>query len=261
MAIFDHNPQSTKVKNLFLLVVPILLYSCVKKNGGSSAPNPCNNITQAFQYSLSGPQLTATISYDAQGRITEVVGEGQNHSVYTYYKDSIVLKATDIYGGDLSETFYLDGNQHILRSNLYDYNCQYDADGYLISYSLPVSNGPGDPISYIPYTLSYSNGNLVEVKTTAAPVSLADLTFSYYDKPNQDVLGYNSFLYVSELIGSRQDFFLIPGGFWGKDSKNLPDSIHFHNIYYPDGNFVYQNDSSGRISVIPEDISFTYQCP
>lgn len=252
------------MKKIFLLAIPGLLFACAKKSGGSSTnPKPnCDNITQAFQYSpYAAPQLTASIYYDAQGRIDSVMGEGLNHSVYTYYKDSIVLKATDIYGGDLSETFYLDDKQRILKSNLYNYNCQYDGEGHLISYSEPVSNGSGGPISYVTYTLSYSNGNLVEIKTGATAVSLNDLTFTYYDRPNQDVLGYNSFLYIGELIGARQDFFLIPGGFWGTDSKNLPDSVHFNDSYTADGNFVYQFDSSGRVQAIKDDISFAYQCP
>jgi len=75
-------------------------------------------------------------------------------------------------------------------------------------------------------------------------------TFTYYNEPNQDLMGYNSPLYIGNVIMDRNTFYLIKAGFFGSQSKNLLNA-----------GITYQYDSSGRIISEPGEYSFVYQCP
>jgi Domain of unknown function (DUF4595) with porin-like fold len=247
----------------FILPVFLLLVACSKSKENKSAPvNSCDQITEAFDphpYTALGP-ATAVFTYDDQGRLTHVQGQLQNQSSYAYFNDSIVLTATDIYGVNIGTTYYLDNQHHVTRTRDANYDFQYNADGYLISCKLPYGNN-GQIIGYYSRLLTYTNGNLTEVTTTDPNAVPQKISFGYYDEPNQDLMGYNSPLYISEIIADRNSFFLIREGYFGKQSKNLYKSLDWNNPSYPPGTVGYAKDSSGRATAMLDGFSFTYRCP
>jgi hypothetical protein len=240
-----------------------LFLACSKSTENKSTPvDTCDQITQAFDphpYGPLGPP-TAIFTYDDQGRVSHVQGQLQNQASFTYYNDSIVLTATDIYGGNIGTTYYLDKQHHVTRARDADYDFQYNGDGYMISCKLPYGNN-GLITGYTPKFLNYTNGNLTEVTTTDPNAVPQKISFGYYDEPNQDLNGYNSPLYISEILGDRNSFFLIRGGYFGKQSKNLYKSLDWNSPYYPPGTVSYVKDSAGRITAMQDGFSFTYRCP
>ena len=204
-------------------------------------------------------QTTATFTYDAQGRVKSIKGGGKELSEYTYFKDRIELKGVDVFGKDFSQTYYLDNANRIIRTTSFDYDFKYSSDGFLISYKQPFGMN-GQISGYTQYYLKYAEANLQEVYTNDSNVSRKKITFSYYDEPNQEMLGYNSPLYISSVIYDRTTFALIKGGFFGKQSRSLLKSVDHHQGY-PGGDILYSKDSKGRIINIREGYSFKYQCP
>jgi hypothetical protein len=242
------------------LTVAFLLFSCSKSN--DKPVDTCDQITEVYDphpYSDLGP-ATAIFTYDNQGRVSHVQGQMQNQAMYTYFNDSIVLAATDIYGVDIGTTYYLNKQQHITGTNFFNWDMQYDADGYLISCKLPYGNN-GQITGSIPWSLSYMNGNLTEVTTTDTQVEFPKISFGYYDEPDQDLMGYNSPLYISEILGDRNSFFLIKAGFFGKQSKNLYKTLDRNSVYSPPGTITYDKDSTRRIVDEQGGFSFKYRCP
>jgi hypothetical protein len=236
--------------------------SCSKKDGTEKPENVCDRITEVLSYRpYDNPQYqtTATFTNDEQGRLKSVKGEGQNTSEYTYYNDRIELKAKDVFGNDISATYYLDNAKRIVRTKSYDNDFRYNAEGFLTSYRQPYGTN-GQINGYTQYYLKYLDGNLQEVYTNDPNVSRKSVTFSYYDEPHQEMSGYNSPLYLSDVIYDRNTFFLIKGGFFGKQSKNLLKSVDHHQGY-PVTNIEYTKDAKGRIVNTKEGYSFIYQCP
>ncbi|HEV3249314.1 MAG TPA: DUF4595 domain-containing protein [Puia sp.] len=242
------------------LAVFFLFVSCSKSN--NNPVNTCNQIMEAFDphpYGALGPP-TAIFTYDDQGRVVKVKGQLQNQASYTYYNDSIVLNATDIYGVDIGTTYYLDNQQRIRGSKFYNSEYTYNADGYMIYCKLPFGNN-GQITGFTPKFLSYTNGNLTEVSTTDPNAVPQKISIGYYNEPDQDLMGYNSPLYVSEILGDRNSFFLVKAGFFGKQSKNLLKTLDWNSVYYPPGTVIYANDSTGRIISEQDGFSFKYRCP
>jgi hypothetical protein len=247
-------------KNALVLIV-VLVSSCSKHNTSNGTYNPCNRILEVMEYepySISY-QTIATLTYDQAGRISTVVGSALEKTLYTYYNDSIVMKATDINGTDISQTYYLDNEQRVVSTSLYNEDYQYNVDGYLVAYKQPYGTN-GQVTGFTQYYLNYQNGNLSEVYTNDQSVGRNQVTFGYYSELDQDLLGYNSPFYCSSVIYDRNTFFLIKDGYFGKQSANLLESIDLHNGY-PSGTFNYQKDSSGRINIMSQAYSFRYQCP
>jgi hypothetical protein len=234
---------------LLISCISLLLVSCKKEN---SSANDCNNIVQGYNYNPVGsPILTATFTYDGAGRVSSVKGELQNASSYTYYKDHIVLNATDIYGNNISNYYFLDNAGRIVGP---DSNYQYNSAGYMTLFKSGSSY----------YTLTYTNGDLTEMFTPDLTVSRKRVVFTYYNEPNQDLMGYNSPLYIGDAIYDRNSFFLIHKGAFGKQSQHLLKDITFYdqsNTPTGGGRETYEYDSTGRITAIDGEFSFTYQCP
>jgi YD repeat-containing protein len=248
------------MKHFKFLTVLFLFISCAKSN--NQPINTCDQITQVYDphpYGPIGPP-TAVFTYDEQGRVIHVKGQLQNQTSYTYYNDSIVMSATDIYGVDIGTTYYLDNQHRIIRTKFYDWDFQYNADGYMISCKIPYGNN-GQITGFTPKFLNYTNGNLTQVTTTDPNAVPQKISFGYYDEPDQDLMGYNSPLYISEILGDRNSFILIKAGFFGKQSKNLYKTLDWNSVYYPPGTVGYDKDSSGRIIGLQMGFSFTYRCP
>jgi Domain of unknown function (DUF4595) with porin-like fold len=245
----------------FLFVLFLFLFiSCSKSK--DQPVNTCDQITESYDphpYGNLGPP-TAIFTYDDQGRVSYVKGQLQNQASYTYYNDSIVLTATDIYGADIGTTYYLDNQRRIIRTRDYDWDFKYNTDGYMISCKIPYGNN-GQITGYTPKFLTYTNGNLTEVTTTDPNAVPQKISFGYYDEPNQNLMGYNSPLYISGILGDRNSFFLISGGYFGKQSKNLYKTLDWNSVYYPPGSVSYLKDSSARIVEMQQGFSFKYRCP
>jgi hypothetical protein len=238
----------------------LLLISCSKDPAKEEAKeDSCNRIVEVLgyhPYEAVKYQTAELITYDESGRIKMINYGAFDKAEYTYYKDSIVVKATNIWSEDISDTYYLDNSGRVLRTKRYDYNFKYNADGYLIWYQEP-SIYNGEVMAYYPFSLKWENGNLVEVLNLTANNKIA---LYYYNEPNQDLLGYNSPLYIGGVIGLRNMFYLIKGGFFGKQSKNLlRHTIRPNSTIGIDIKYAY--DAKGRISGSEEGYRFNYQCP
>lgn len=250
------------MKNGWLLLLVLVCISCKKSKDDKGGTDSCNAIVEALSYApYPDPhfETTATFTYDDKERLVSVKGFGLNKTQYTYYADRIESKATDFQGVDISLTYVLDNAGRITGTNFFDNKYTYNSDGYLISYRHPYGNN-GQVLGYTQYYLTYNNGNLVEVSTPDPNVSRKKVTLEYYSEAHQEMMGYNSPLYLSQSLGDRNTFFLIKGGYFGKQSKNLLKSLDFHQGY-PPGIKNYSYDSKGRISEIKEGFSFKYQCP
>jgi len=203
------------------------------------------------------PTMNTTFIYDSQGRIIHVDGEDQNQSTFTYTKTTIKLDATAFDGEKTAMIFYLDGKGRITHTDKYSHNCKYDAEGHLISYRIPYGYN-GTINGYTTYTLGYENGNLVKITAAEPGVTHGNVDLSYLDKPAQENMGYNSPLYLSGMLGARDYFLLIQGGYFGKTSKNLLKAIDFHDGYTR-ADTEYTFDAKGRVQKT-QFFGFKYQC-
>ncbi len=257
--------MTTPNRFFYTVVFLLLLFASCKKDietPGGTNTDPCNRITAVSYYSpYVAPtwQLTATVEYDNKGRVKKIIGEGQNATTYTYYKDRIELVATDIFGDNISVTYYLDEKGRVTRTNHFDHKITYDAEGHLVSYRKPYGTG-GQTTGYNSYNLTYEDGNLVRITCPDNNVLYSQIDFTYYDEPNQDLLGYNQPLYIGGILGDRNTFFLTSAGFFGKQSKNLYKSVDM-NDGYTHGTIQYTTDAKGRKTSTVTAFKFDYQCP
>lgn len=247
---------------LAICLCPFFILACKKKNDSKPAVDPCDHIVEVMYYSpYVAPtwQTTATVEYDTQGRVKHIKGEGYNTSAYAYYNDRIELTATDINGTDIGLTYYLDAKGRIKGTSVFNYRFTYDNEGHLISYWAPFGNN-GRITDSAFYTLKYENGDLIEASTTRQNMYNQKVTFAFYDEPNQDLLGYNSPLYIAGVIGDRNSFYLIGAGFFGKQSVHLYKSVDFHSQYSQGGTVSYEKDTKGRITTFVGAYKYKYQC-
>jgi len=245
------------MKNLSVLLLLSLVLSCSKNNTTKTATNDCNEIVEVMQGGECCYYTAATLTYDANQRIKTVVGQGLNRTEYTYYSDSIGIKATDINGNDISGTIYLDNLQRATGSRYFKGAYTYDADGYLSSFKKPYGNN-GQVTGYTQYYAIWENGDLISVYTNDLNVSTKSITFQYFNQPNQNLLGYNSSFYVGEILQDRNSFYLLNGSFFGKQSKDLLKSINVNGSQSND--ITYQSDSTGRIIKASDFYKFGYKC-
>ena len=250
------------MKYLIPTVLLILFISCSKTSTPDTPENSCNRIVEVLDYHPNGSptyQTTAALTYNSDGKIKTVTGQGLNNSEYTYYNDSIVLKAKDINGYDIGQVYYLNNQHRIKRTKYANEEYQYDADGYLISYKQPYGNN-GQIFGYTQYYLTWQNGNLTSVYTNDQNVSRKKVTFQYYNLPNQNLLGYNSPFSDGSILYDRNSLFLLGGLYFGKQPKDLLKSSNFNDIDQS-GNIIYQSDLKGRIIDFAGFFKFKYQCP
>lgn len=250
------------MKYLITTLLLTLFISCSKNSTPDTTENSCNKILEVLDYHPNGSptyQTTATLTYNSDGKIKTVTGQGLNNSEYTYYNDSIVLKAKDINGVDIGQVYYLNNQHRITRTKFANEEYQYNADDYLISYKQPYGNN-GQIFGYTQYYLTWQNGNLTTVYTNDPNVSRKKVTFQYYNLPNQNLLGYNSPFYDGSILYDRNSFFLLGGLYFGKQPKDLLKSSNLNDINQS-GDIIYQSDSNGRIIDLAGFYKFKYQCP
>lgn len=243
----------------------ISLFSCKKGNSDftfNPTGDPCDQVNEVLLYNLYAEpvlQHEADVTYDKQGRVKSIIGHGKNRSDYTYYNDRIELKATDIFGNDISVTYFLDSKRRITRTSYFDFQYTYNEEGYLTSLFQPYGTGGvinGSTLNL----LSYANGDLVRITNETDNSELSDIKFTYYEEPNQDMMGYNNPLYISGLIGDRPSFFLMKAGYYGRLSTHLMQSVKFNNNYSP-WPINYTKDGKGRVVSMVGKWTFNYACP
>jgi len=246
------------MKNLLLLFLPCFMLSCSKNNAPTPKTNDCNEIVEVIQGGECCYYTAATLTYDANQRVKTVTGQGLNKTEYTYYNDSIAIKATDINGNDISALLYLDHLHRATGSKFFSAAYTYNADGYMISYKQPYGDN-GQITGFIQYYLTWQNGDLISVYTDDANASYKNISFQYFNLPNQNLLGYNSPFYSGKILTDRNSFYLLNGPYFGKQSKDLLKNVTFNGIQYND--ITYQSDSTGRIIKSSDFFKFTYKCP
>ena len=250
------------MKYLFPVIFLICFISCKKNNTPDTTNNSCDRIVEVLDYRPNGSptyETTATLNYNADGKIKTVTGQGFNNSEYTYYNDSIVLKAKDINGVDIGQVYYLNNQHRITRTKYANEEYQYDGDGYLISYKQPYGNN-GQILGYTQYYLTWQNGNLTSVFTNEQNVSRKKVTFQYYNLPNQSLLGFNSSFYNGSILYDRNSIFLLAGLYFGKQPKDLLKSSNINDMNQS-VDIIYQSDLKGRITDLAGFRKFKYQCP
>lgn len=248
------------LNSLFILTI---IFSCSKNESKKIVENNCNNIMEVYDYHpFENPiyQNTATLTYNSDGKIKNIVGQRLSKAEYTYYNDSIVLKATSMNGMDNGQVYYLDNLQRITRKKYGNEDFQYNSEGYLISYKKPYEYN-GQILGYAQYFLVWQSGNLIRVYTNDQNASIRDVVFEYYNLPNQNLLGYNSPFYYSNILYDRNSFYLLNTSYYGKQSKDLLKSSIINGIYNQATDIIYQSDATARIISLGYSYKFKYQCP
>lgn len=250
------------MKYLISLLILTVVISCSKNKSTDTVETNCNNLVEVLDYNPFGNpayQTTATLTYSSESKIKTVIGQGSSKSEYTYYNDSIVLKATDMNGANIGQVYYLDNLQRVKRTKYANEEYQYNTEGYLISYKQPYGNN-GQTLGYTQYYLIWQNGNLTQVYTNDQTVSRKKVTFQYYNLPNQNLLGYNSPFYDGSILYDRNSFYLLNTSYFGKQSKDLLKSSTLNDTNQS-ADIIYQSDVTGRIISLGDFYKFKYQCP
>lgn len=240
---------------LTALVCCMIIISCSKDKSGAIPENKCDYIKQMVLYNyLGNPSDWTSITYDNEGRVATVSGGGSDLCTYKYTKTTIEAHSTDINGKKETKIYNLDNQGRITKASDKS-EFRYNNEGYLIVYKSPVTNN-GEHVGLSNNTLTYDNGNLVKIQGENGTVNGSKITFTYYDKPVQELMGYNSPLL--NVIGLRNEFILIQAGFFGKTSRNLMKTYRYDDEY-PRDDIKYEYDSKGRISKM-QDYKVVYNC-
>ena len=254
--------MSVCTRHAVLFLVIVSFFACSKSKGDAPTTDPCDRIVELFDYHpTETPQYQSAFvfTYDAQGRVTLAKGPGLKKAEYTYSKDKIVLNATDNWGVNTSTTYFLNSKGRIKRTDHADEAYTYDNEGYLISFKhYAVYNG--QIMRYIPYFLTWENGNLAELYTTDQISSLKKVAFQYFDTPDQNMAGLNEPFYIGQILFDINSLFLLQTGFYGKQSKNLMKATNFNDGGFS-GPTSYQYDAKGRIIQVSVYYKYSYQCP
>ena len=243
--------------HLFAVLISVLVVSCSKDKISGQIGDPCDQIVEVEQYLPVGPvewESLATYEYDSKDRLKSF-GDGTNTTTYTYHKDRI--DATFSNNSNVT-SYYLDAKGRIKGTSHFDHQYTYDGNGYLTSFRSPYGTG-GQILGYVLYTLKYENNDLIEVSTSDQSVSNKKITFQYYNEINQDLLGYNQPLYIASVLGSRESFYLVKAGFFGKQSAHLYKTLSINDVP-PTGQMQYTKDAKGRI-ISTNYYRFSYRCP
>jgi hypothetical protein len=236
-----------------------LVLSCNKDDGKPDVEPaaPCDRIEKVVRYGFVSNDTTF-ITYDDKGRVSHIKAGGKNEATYTYYKDSIVVKATDNIGIDISRTYFLDIRGRVRRTSYYDNRYTYNYSGYLVGFRQPILEN-AQFATWADYTLTWKNGDLVEMYTTKANAANRKVNFKYYDEPNQQLLGYHQPLYLGTVLGDRNTFYLIAAGFFGKQPAHLLKNVGI-NDQWDAADITYTKDANGRVNAT-KYMGFGYQCP
>jgi hypothetical protein len=241
----------------------LLILSCSKpkdeETDETPPVDPCDQIVKVETYNYAGnPPTSTAIEYDEQGRVKHVTGEALDAATYTYYKDSLVLSATNEYGNDISVKYLLDAKGRITGTSIYENMYAYNADGYMVSFRMPYYYTNQMPV-YVLYNLKYENRDLIEMTSTDNNVSRKKINFKYYDETNQDLLGYNQPLFIG-VLPDRNSYYLTKAGFFGKQSAHLLKNVTTNDLSTT-ADVQYIKDAKGRITSIVHGFAFTYRCP
>ncbi len=250
-------------RTIFLIALIVTaFFSCSKSKTDSPKTDPCDRIVELFDwhpYETPQYQLALIFTYDAQGRVTLAKGPGMKKAEYTYYKDKIVVNATDNWGVNTSRTYFLDNMGRIKGTDFFDHQYTYDSEGYLISVRQYYEYN-GQVLGFHPYFLKWENGNLAELYTTDQIAAHKKVTFQYYDSPNQNMAGFNEPFYIGQILYDINSLFLLQSGFFGKQSKNLLKDAIINDVDFP-GMTTYKYDAKGRIIQVSQNYKYNYQCP
>ncbi|WP_214228010.1 DUF4595 domain-containing protein [Pedobacter sp. B4-66] len=240
---------------LTALVCCMIIISCSKDKSGAIPENKCDYIKGMVSFNYLGePADWTNITYDNEGRVATVSGGGSDLCIYKYTKTTIEARSTDINGEKNTTIYNLDKQGRIVKASD-NSEFRYNNEGYLVVYKSPVTNN-GEQVGLANNTFTYENGNLVKIHVQNGTVDGSKITFTYYDKPVQELMGYNSPLMM--VIGLRNERMLIQAGFFGKTSRNLMKTYRYDDEY-PRDDVKYEYDSKGRISMMT-NYKVVYNC-
>lgn len=247
--------RNTLKSLITVLVCCMIIISCSKEKLGAIPENKCDYIKQMVLYNyLGNPADWTSITYNDEGKVATVSGGGSDLCAYVYTKTTIEAYSTDINGKKSTRIYNLDKQGRIIKSSDQS-EFQYNKEGYLIACKFPALIG-GEVVSFTTSTLTYDNGNLIEIHINNGEINGRKITFTYYEKPVQELIGYNSPL--KNLIGLRNEFILIQAGFFGKTSRNLMKTFR-EGDEFPRDDIKYEYDFKERI-IKMNDYKIVYNC-
>lgn len=253
------------MKRLFILTsvsltISALFFSCEAKKEEFYPEKPgityCDKVSQIFEFTYPDNRLypVAKLSYDDRGRVVLVQEENNVTYKFSYSDKRIELVATGYGASTLTLTYYLNNQGRISGTSIFDNDIQYDSEGRMINYKMP-NDINGQTQGYTEYHLNYESGNLKEIRTRD---HVLVTSFTYYDKPAQELAGMNSPLYAGGVIYDEATVFLIEKGFLGKSSRNLLKNVKTGN--FPGSDIQYAYDDKGRVNAKVGSRGFNYQC-
>ncbi|MES2827465.1 MAG: DUF4595 domain-containing protein [Bacteroidota bacterium] len=242
---------------LYFFLCFFLFASCSKSKEEGIPENTCDYVKSWAVLDYAGKPVNLTyFTYDKNGKVTSIKSDGQNKTTFSYSKNSITVDAVEFDGRQSKAIYNLDGNGHVISSSIYNFNCKYDAEGFLISFDRPGTD-PNGGVTYVNMRLSYKDGNLVKITAPEPYYSGQVSDITYDNKPAQSCSGLNTPLKLTGLLG-RDEAVLVHAGFFGKASKNLVKQITFTTYGYPT-EMISSFDAKGRVTSM-NGVVYTYQC-
>ncbi|MFI5220943.1 MAG: hypothetical protein ACHQK8_01360 [Bacteroidia bacterium] len=201
----------TAISIIFLLLLAQM--NCSKENASPSGNNPANTFCKLISDQTSGG-ASDQFTYQKDGKLSSM--KGSDSIIYNYVNSTTVYMFHNLSWDTLSLSNGL-VNKSVNGTNVM--NFYYDANGFLIKQSAPIS--PPGQSQVADYT--WSNGNLTAQHSyTTGPSGTQDngtLTMTYnniVNKTNIAIVG----------VGYGGDSY-ISTGLFGKNSTNFPVSIKF----------------------------------
>jgi hypothetical protein len=147
-------------------------------------------------------QGTYTTSYDEQGRIAAYSSPGYVQS-FTYYKDSIIAKGTDLYSTGTSTYAKFDANKNLLKFESSEaLLCERVFDKGKLIYSRQVDNISGKALER--YTLRYFTGT--EKLQTIDVGGSGSIIYTYDDESPGQLANINGKPVIYNLKGKMIDY-------------------------------------------------------
>lgn len=248
-----------KYNYLFALMAIFLFESCSKKSDSEDpkAFNQCQFPSYQIEALTYSRHDTTKYTYDDKGRISIVDQGGLEVTHFTYEKNRIVMTATDVFGEDDSNIFYLNDKGLISREQRYRTNYGYDDNGYmikLINTGFQIDYELKDTTWSTPmvYILEYDKGNLVKYYDESYPSYVT--TYTYSTKQNTSHIPFYG---VTVPNFPRAEMLAVQGWF-GKLSVNELSSYTENGIKYQFFKDA-QYDNLGRLISVG-DYKYGYNC-
>lgn len=228
-------------KSLILMLSAVLLIvaSCKKdSNPQEEEAQQICSVSQTTFTSTGGDSGKALYSYNAEGKVSKVVYEGENYQETYSYTSAQLTQVVKDGNNSTTYTYALNSQGRVTNETQmagdYKIDYTYDSEGYLTqSIRTNLSNSTTITTKY-----TFTGGNLTKIVTPNLTLNMLyggfDAKSDYFDFSDSDL--------PSNLNSILKAYF-------GKGSKNLIASISYDGGVYTEG-FAYEKDSNGNITKV-----------